>query len=92
MDFNVLDIEMPGEILTDECLDAKCFNTKDWQYGIDGDLIYANRVIGGDTDKSPYFLQLNYDGLEEILTRNIQCFGVQCSVVCGANPCYVQQN
>lgn len=91
MDFNALDIEMPSEILTEGCLDSTCFNTKDWQYGSDGNLIYANRIIGGNTDNSPYFLQLDrIDG--ELITPNISCYGEQCSIICGNNPCYVQQN
>lgn len=92
MDFNALDIEMPNEILTEGCLDASCFNTTDWQYGIDGDLIYANRVIEGNLDNSPYFLQLDYDGDEDIVTKNISCYGEKCAIICGDNPCYVQHS
>ena len=88
LDFNTIDIEMPGEILTEGCLDASCFNTQDWQYGIDGSMIYANRIIGGDTDNSPYFLQVNI--LEGELTHDISCHGERCTIVCGSDPCYVQ--
>ncbi len=90
MDFNALDIDMPGEILTEGCLDASCFNTKDWQYGIDGSLIYANRVINGNTDNSPYWLQLD-SSVDRDLKRNISCHGDTCKMVCGDNPCYVQK-
>ena len=91
MDFNAWDIDMPGEILTEGCLDSSCFNTKDWQYGMDGTVIYANRVINGDASNSPYSLQLDFDNMKEVLTQNINCFGEPCTRVCGANPCYVQQ-
>ncbi len=89
-DFNLLDIEMPSEILTEGCLDASCFNTQDWQYGTDLSMFYANRIIGGNTEHSPYFLQLDYDSDGDVLTQNISCYGERCSIVCGSDPCYVQ--
>jgi len=90
MNFDALDIEMPGEILTEGCIDSSCFNTKDWQYGVDSH-VYANRVINGDTSNTPYYLQLNFNPDEDTLTRNIQCFGEKCALVCGNNPCWVQK-
>ena len=90
MNFDALDIEMPSEVLTTGCIDASCFNTKDWQYGVDSHF-YANRVINADPSNSPYYLELHFDADEDVLTRNIQCFGEKCSLVCGANPCYVQK-
>ena len=61
--FEHLTIELPGEVLS-ECIDLKCVNTKDWQYGIDTDdgLMYANRVINGDTEHYPYYINLEGDG------------------------------
>ena len=90
MNFDALDIEMPSEILTAGCIDSSCFNTKDWQYGV-ASHFYANRVINGDTSNNPYYLTLYFDGGEEVLTRNIQCEGEKCSLVCGGNPCWVQK-
>ena len=59
--FDHLTIELPGTWTQTSCIDNICLNTKDWQYGADGDM-YANRVINGDTSNYPYFLTLQDDG------------------------------
>ena len=89
-DFSRLDIDMPAPILTQDegCLDAICFNTKHWQYGSDG-LIYANRIIGGDSNNSPYFLQL--DTIDGELTDSISCYG-DCEQICGSSSCILQKS
>lgn len=61
--FQHLAIELPGEWRRqNNCIDPVCLDTKDWQYGLDGDSIYANRITGGDRTHYPYFLTLQSDG------------------------------
>ena len=54
-------IDLPGQWGTTNCIDSFCLNTKDWQYGMGGDM-YANRVVNGNIDNYPYFLTLLDDG------------------------------
>ena len=65
-----LTIDLPGEITTGNCIDLYCLDTKDWQYGFDGEYIYANRVKNGDYDNYPYYLSLEIDG-----SGNVSCHG-----------------
>ena len=89
-DFHNFTIALPGKILPeDDCIDFQCFNTKDWQYGRDGDEFYANRVINADTDNYPYFLQLIPAGGSEI-----ECFNNgsrdYSQMICGKDRCIVK--
>ena len=85
--FDHLTIALPGEILDDDdCIDVKCVNTKDWQYGMDNGDIYANRVINGNIDDYPYFLTIHGDG-------SIECTGDEtehCKWLCGGDGCTLQ--
>ena len=85
--FSRLNIDLPSQIKFEDCIDLVCANTKDWQYGSD-DLwsFYANRVINGDTENSPYWLSIDESG-------DITCKKVKnstkdyCKLVCGGNGC-----
>ena len=85
LDFENLDIGFPSEILEDDCIDDQCFNTKDWQYGQNSDWFYANRVINGDTENYPYYLNL-----APSVSSRIWCEGT-CDNVCGNDGCTVQE-
>ncbi len=88
MDFTAWDIDMPGEVLEEDCLDAQCFNTKDWQYGRDTFSFYANRTPNGNTDDYPYYLEMRPES-----GSGIWCHGNagDCKNVCGSGSCTVQE-
>ena len=91
MDFNNLEFGPSNEILssTESCIDAQCLNSESWQYGTDGNLFYANRIINKDSSNNPYFLQL--DSEDGALTPKIACNGGNtCISICGSIGCYVQ--
>ena len=92
MDFNNLEFGPSNEIIssTESCIDAQCFNSENWQYGTDGNLFYANRIINKDSSNNPYFLQLDSEDGE--LIPQIRCFGGNpCISICGdIGGCCVQ--
>ena len=95
VDFEVWDITMPGEVLSSsDCIDDQCFNTKNWQYGIEShSTIYANRITSDEQrageEAYPYFLELNFDMETEQYTGEIGCHG-HCKNICGETGCTVQ--
>ena len=91
--FDTMDVSLPGTVqYGEDCIDLVCVKTKDWQYGkSDDQLIYANRVINGDTENYPYYLELSVDSL------HISCFNIEkaatgvydCETICGSDGCTV---
>ena len=88
MDMENFTIELPGEILegSSNCIDEQCVNTKDWQYGSD-DIFYANRVINGALDKSPYYLQLFLNGTITCHHNTSVTTKDYCKMICGGQDC-----
>ena len=84
---NHLSIELPGEWRTSNCVDDICIDTKDWQYGTDGDGIYANRIIGNDRTEYVYYLWL--DDYGTIICDNNTSLTSKdyCKMLCGGDSC-----
>lgn len=82
--FNNMEFSLPGEVLSGaDCVDGnKCIKTADWDFGTDGEVIYANRMKNGS---ATYDLTLWLDdGI-------IECHNDEfCSKLCGSNGCEVK--
>ena len=93
---NHLTIEFPGEIIgidDEKCIDENCFNSQDWQYGFesssDGNW-YANRVINGNLEHSPYYLQLNTNGTIECYDNDEGNTSGFCQKIGSCNGCEIK--
>lgn len=84
-----MDIEIPGEIILNDCPDGAsiiCINTKDWSYGSDSDdVFYASRIKNG---VSPYWLNIYLDS-GFMNCRDDQEEGA-CKNICGGDECEVK--
>ncbi len=93
LDFENLDFAPTGEIFSGEdCINEQCFNTKDWQYGSTDDALFlANRVIGGNINTSPYYLEVNpAQEMYIICAISGQKYEGACDKICGSRGCRIQ--
>ena len=88
--FQNMDVTFPNTVEREECGREVCFNTKDWQYGNEGDdYFYAHRIINEDTENYPYILYVS-DSTDSITCENLSSRSVvTCGTICGSDRCKI---
>ena len=72
---------------TRDCIRTVCFNTKDWQYGNEGDdYFYAERILNDDIETSPYLLYISNYTKKEIVCEGTSPY---CENLCGGYGCHL---